>query len=146
MIHGIDHTAISVPDIDRALKFYRDVVGFEVIFEAGWPLGSPPLDQLVGLRDSSSKVAMIGLGDTRIELFEYETPEPREQDPQRPVNDHGYTHICLRVSDLRDEYARLRDAGMVFNSEPVDLGTQLCVYGRDPFGNTIELIEDQTPS
>ena len=35
----------------------------------------------------------------------------------------------------------LRAAGMVFNSPVVDLGTDLCVYGRDPFGNTIELIE-----
>ncbi len=146
MIHGIDHTAISVPDIGAALRFYRDVLGFDVLFEAGWPLGSAPLDDLVGLPGSSSKVAMIQLGDTRIEVFQYETPEPRGQDARRPVNDHGYTHICLRVSDLRGEYARLRDAGMVFNSEPVDLGTTLCVYGRDPFGNTIELLEEQSAS
>ena len=28
-----------------------------------------------------------------------------------------------------------------FNSAPIDLGREICVYGRDPFGNTIELIE-----
>lgn len=141
MIHGIDHTAISVPDIQRALDFYCGVLGFQRVFEAGWPVGATPLDTLVGLRDSSSKVAMIGFGSTRIELFEYATPAPRAQDPRRPVSDHGYTHICLRVSGIRDEYARLRKAGMTFNSEPVDLGPDVCVYGRDPFGNTIELIE-----
>lgn len=142
MIHGIDHTAISVPDMDSALEFYRDVLGFEVLFEAGWPVGAKPLDDLVGLRDSSSKVAMIRLGDTKIEVFEYQTPDAQPQDPRRPVNDHGYTHICLKVTGIDQEYARLRDAGMVFNSPPVDLGTSHCVYGRDPFGNTIELIEE----
>ena len=141
MIHGIDHTAISVPDLRKALDFYCGVLGFEVVFEAGWPVGAGPLDTLVGLRDSSSKVAMLRFGPTRIELFEYATPSPRAQDPRRPVNDHGYTHICLRVSDIATEHARLARAGMVFNSAPVDLGPDVCVYGRDPFGNTIELIE-----
>jgi catechol 2,3-dioxygenase-like lactoylglutathione lyase family enzyme len=141
MIHGIDHTAISVPDLRKALDFYCGVLGFEVVFEAGWPVGAPPLDTLVGLRDSSSKVAMIRFGPTRIELFEYATPAPARQDPKRPVNDHGYTHICLRVSDIAAEHARLSRAGMRFNSAPVDLGPDVCVYGRDPFGNTIELIE-----
>jgi catechol 2,3-dioxygenase-like lactoylglutathione lyase family enzyme len=141
VIHGIDHTAISVPDIQKALAFYCGVLGFQVVFEAGWPVGAAPLDTLVGLRDSSSKVAMIAFGSTRIELFEYATPAPRAQDPRRPVSDHGYTHICLRVSGIAGEYERLRKAGMVFNSEPVDLGPDVCVYGRDPFGNTIELIE-----
>jgi len=141
VIHGIDHTAISVPDMQKALDFYCKLLGFQSIFEAGWPVGAGPLDDLVGLRDSSSKVAMIGFGATRIELFEYATPSPRAQDPRRPVNDHGYTHICLRVSGIQSEYERLRGAGMVFNSPVVDLGPDLCVYGRDPFGNTIELIE-----
>ena len=146
MIHGIDHTAISVPSLEKALDFYGKLLGFEVLFNAGWPRGSGPLDTLVGLEDSESKVAMIRLGDTQIEVFEYASPEPRAQDAARPVNDHGITHICLRVSGLREEYARLRDAGVQFNSEPVDLGTSLCVYGRDPFGNTFELIEDIEPA
>lgn len=145
MIHGIDHTAISVPSLERALDFYRNLLGFEVEFNAGWPQGSKPLDDLVGLENSESKVAMIRLGDTKIEVFEYQSPEPETQDANRPVNDHGITHICLRVSGLQQEYERLRDAGVAFNSEPVDLGTSLCVYGRDPFGNTLELIEDIQP-
>ena len=30
MIHGIDHTALSVPDLKVAVRFYCDVLGFEV--------------------------------------------------------------------------------------------------------------------
>jgi len=143
MIHAIDHTAISVPDMEKALWFYGEVLGFEILMNAGWPKGLAHLDQLVGLQDSASKVAMIQLGDTKIELFEYENPAPRGQDPNRPVNDHGYTHIALKVSDLDAEYKRLEEAGVRWNSPPIDLGPNRGAYGRDPFGNTIEFLEDK---
>ena len=142
MIHRIDHTAISVPDLQQALDFYVGVLGFDVLFEAGWPQGSKPLDDLVGLHDSESKVAMVQLGDTKIEIFEYQNPTPKTQDPDRPVNNHGITHMCLRVSGIAEEYERLKAAGVRFNSDPVDLGANMCIYGRDPCGNTLELIED----
>ena len=68
-------------------------------------------------------------------------PETTRQAPGRPVNDHGITHICLRVSDIDAECQRLERAGVRFNSAVVDLGTERSVYGRDPFGNTLELLE-----
>jgi len=141
MIQGIDHTALSVPDMDKALDFYVGVLGFEVEMNAGWPSGAKPLDDLVGLEDSASKVAMIRLGNSRLELFQYQNPLGKEQDPDRPVCDHGLIHICLAVSGIAEEYERLVDAGVRFNSKPIDLGRETCVYGRDPFGNVIELIE-----
>ena len=139
MIHGIDHTAISVPDLDEAVDFYTNVLGFEVESESGWPRGAKRVDQLVGLPDSSSKVAMVRLGDTRIEIFEYASPTPNVRDPGLRVCDHGITHFCLRVTGIEDEHARLEAAGVEFNGPPVDVGSSICVYGRDPFGNVIEL-------
>lgn len=146
MIVGIHHTAISTPDLDRALEFYCGVLGFQELFVAGWPSGVPHLDQLTALEDSASKVAMIQLGATRIELFEYENPVGRAGDPDRPVCDHGYTHICLDVKDLDGEVKRLREAGVRFHSDPVDTGPTMCTYGRDPFGNVIELQEWKDPA
>ncbi len=141
MIHGIDHTALSVPDMDKALDFYSGVLGFEVLMNFAWPSGAKPLDDLVGLPDSASKVAMLKLGDTKLEIFQYQNPEGKPQNADRPVCDHGIIHLCLAVSDIRDEYARLEAAGVRFNSEPIDMGKETCVYGRDPFGNVLELIE-----
>ena len=40
MIRGIHHTAISTPDIDRAIAFYRDLLGFEVLVNGAWPRGA----------------------------------------------------------------------------------------------------------
>lgn len=141
MIHAIDHTAISVPDVGKAIEFYTEVLGFELESESGWPQGAKRVDALVGLPDSSSKVAMVRLGGTRIEIFQYASPTPKERDPGFRVCDHGITHFCLRVSEIEDEYARLSAAGVEFNAAPVDLGTSICCYGRDPFGNVIELLQ-----
>ena len=141
MIHGVDHAAIVVPSLDDALAFYGAVLGFEVESDSRWPVGSRRVDRLVGLDDSAARVVIVRLGGTRLELFEYGSPTPRPRDPDFRVCDEGLTHICLRVSAIREEYERLREAGMVFNDEPIDVGTSICVYGRDPFGNVIELKE-----
>jgi catechol 2,3-dioxygenase-like lactoylglutathione lyase family enzyme len=141
MIKGIDHTALSVPDMDKALDFYSGVLGFEVLMNFAWPSGAKPLDDLVGLADSASKVAMLQLGDTKIEILEYQNPAGKPQDADRPVCDHGIIHLCLAVSGIEEEYARLAEAGVRFNSAPIEMGRETCVYGRDPFGNVLELIE-----
>ena len=145
MIHGIDHTAISVPDLRAAIDFYCNVLGFELESESGWPKGAKQVDALVGLADSASRVVMVRMGETRIEIFQYESPEPTPQNPDFRVCDHGITHFCLAVTEIENEYERLVAAGVVFNDPPTDVGTSICVYGRDPFGNVFELKQHTPP-
>ena len=149
MIRGVHHTAISTGNLDRALAFYRDLLGFRVIFEFAWPAGTEVADKITGLRNSAARAAMLHAGNAVIELFQYESPTPQPGDPQRPVADHGITHICLDVKDLEAEYERLKAAGMTFHCPPQDIGGGMkTTYGRDPDGNVIELQEitdEQSP-
>jgi catechol 2,3-dioxygenase-like lactoylglutathione lyase family enzyme len=146
MINGVHHTAISTPDLERALGFYRDLLGFEVIYEGGWPLGTEAADAITGLEASSAKQAMLKAGNMMVELFQYETPAAAEADPRRPVCDHGITHLCFDVTDLDAEYARLSEAGMHFHCPPQQLGRSMkSTYGRDPDGNVVELQEILNP-
>ena len=138
MIHSIDHSAISVPDLQVALDFYCDLLGFEIENRSGWPKGARRVDALLALPDSAAKVVMIKLGETRIEVFEFESPIPSPRPDSLRVSDHGITHLCLRVTEIEEEYARLVNAGVEFNSPPLDVGSSICAYGRDPFGNVIE--------
>jgi len=146
MIHGIHHTAISTPNLERSLKFYRDLLGAQTVTDFEWPAGLEVADQIVGLKDSSARAVMLRLGNAMIELFEFTSPSPQSGDPERPVCDHGITHICLDVSDIEAEYERLRKAGMRFNCPPQDLGEVRATYGRDPDGNVVELQEVVDPS
>ncbi len=141
MIEGVHHTGISTPDMERAMLFYRDLLGFEVVSSGGWKKGTGVVDSVVGLRNSSARSAMLKCGDTIVELFEYESPAARQADPNRPVCDHGITHIGLRVDDIEAEYERLSAAGMRFHCPPQNLGSMKLTYGRDPDGNVIELLQ-----
>ena len=138
MIARIDHTAISVPDLERALAFYCDLLGFEIEIKTQWE-NNVDSDTVIGQRGTVGKNALIKAGGTRIELFEYQSPVPQPQTAERPVWDHGITHLCFAVDDIHAEYERLKTAGVHFNSEPVRMGRWYFVYGRDPFGNVFEL-------
>ena len=141
MIIGFHHAAISTPDLERIKAFYVDVVGCQEVSAFEWPVGTPLADDMTGLTDSAARAVMLKLGDTHLELFEYSSPAPKPRDGVRPVHDHGITHICLLVQDLHAEYGRMKAAGMTFHSEPLTQDTGYVVYGRDPDGNVVELIE-----
>ena len=142
MIHGIHHTAISTENIERSLHFYKDLLGFEEVFKLNWDVGTEVLDNITGLKDSAAKVVMLKAGNACVELFEYSSPEPAAGDSARPVCDHGITHLCLQVTDIDEEYERLKDAGMRFHCAPQPVGSDIrATYGRDPDGNVVELLE-----
>lgn len=141
MITGFHHAAISTPDFDRCVGFYRDVIGCEEAWSFEWPTGTPAADDMTGLTDSAARAVMLKLGDTYLEIFEFSSPAPKSRDAERPVCDHGITHVCLLVTDLHAEVERLKSVGMRFHSEPLTQDTGYVIYGRDPDGNVVELIE-----
>jgi glyoxylase I family protein len=151
MIRGVHHVAVATADIDRLVGFYREAFGFEVVGQGSWPQGSDLIDAIVGLKGSSARTVTMRSANTYIELFQYETPEGRPNDPDRPVNDRGYTHFCVDVRDIDFEYERLKALGMRFHTAPAPAsergaGRLRATYGRDPDGNVIELQEILDPA
>lgn len=143
MINGIHHAAISTSNLDRIVEFYTEIIGCKVVFEYEWHQGNALLDQLVGLDNSAARVAMLKAGNAYLEFFEYQSPTPVPNEPARSVCDHGIAHICLDVTDIDAEYERLSKSGMAFKARPThfeDMGAR-AVYGSDPDGNVIELLE-----
>ena len=147
MIRGVHHATVSTGDLDRALGFYRDLLGFEVVHTISWQRGEPVADRLTHLKDSAATLVMLRAGNAFLELVHYENPSPRPGDPERPVCDHGITHICFDVVDVDQEYQRLKAAGMTFHCSPktIDSGRIRTTYGRDPDGNVLEFQQIQEP-
>ena len=58
MINGIHHVAISTPDLNRLVDFYKNVLGFEIVYETSWEKREV-IDQIVGLKDSAARSVML---------------------------------------------------------------------------------------
>ena len=69
MIRGIHHVAVSTPDLDRIVSFYRDVIGAKIVYEGGWSQGSDVIDDIVGMKNSACRQAMLKLGNAYLEFF-----------------------------------------------------------------------------
>jgi catechol 2,3-dioxygenase-like lactoylglutathione lyase family enzyme len=145
-ILGFHHAAISTPDLDRLASFYRDCFGFEQVFEFEWR-GVEAIDRMMAVENTAARVVMLRTGNAFLEIFQFSSPQPRGQDSDRPVIDHGFTHICIVVEDAATECARLAARGVRLHSPVVGAGTALVgTYGRDPDGNVFEILEVRDPS
>lgn len=127
----IDHLGIAVRSIDRALEFYRDQLGLDV-----------SLRETVAQEKVS--VAMLPLGDPRIELL-----EPTENDSTvgkfLDKRGEGLHHIAIRVPDLAASVDRLRAAGAKLLNEPrTGAGGHLYVFVHPSStgGVLLELIQE----
>ena len=101
----IDHLGIAVHSIEEALAFYRDALGLEVKGR-----------ETVG--DQGVAVAMLTVGESRIELLEAtgpDTPVGRFLAKRGP----GLHHVCYRVPDIRAALDRVRASGArLIDEEP----------------------------
>jgi glyoxylase I family protein len=140
VIKGVHHIAIGVPDIEAGLAFYCDILGFDLDWRSDISAVNEKAGAAVGLPGFEAKMAMLKGSNLCLELWQYSNPEPR--DLRSDPSDLGYPHMALAVEDIDAEYVRLAAAGMTFVGPPVDFGTQKAIYGRDPFGNIIELLEE----
>ena len=139
MILGLHHPAMAVPDMQAALDFYCDVLGFRVVMEAELPPGWEPMSRALGVADAACTIRMVRKGNSCIEFFAFRDRE--EGDPRRPVNRIGISHLALATDDFAADHAMLLARGMPFHSAPFGDAPHRFVYGRDPFGNVIELLE-----
>ncbi len=121
----IGHVHLKVSDIDRALGFYRDVLGFEVTQRLG------------------DDAAFLSAGGYHHHLG-LNTWESRGGSPP-PPGSTGLYHVAIRYPDrttLGDALRRLVEAGIPV-SGATDHGVSEAIYLSDPDGNGIELYRDR---
>ena len=139
-IHALNHVGLSSPDLPRLVAFYRDLLGCGEVAAFSWPVGTTDADEGLGLVDSSADVAILNAGNMYLELFCFHTPTPAPQDPDRPVQDEGITHLCVEVSDVDAVLARLLEGGARAESPVREVGgSRRTAAVRDPDGNVVEL-------
>lgn len=140
---ALHHASITTRDLDRLRDFYCRHFGFVEVLATEWaPKTNAAADAIFGLSGTGVRMAMLRSANAFLELFEFAAPVGKANDSARPVNDAGFTHICLCVDDVEAEYARLTEVGVIFNCPPQTVpGLCSATYGRDPDGNLVELMQ-----
>jgi catechol 2,3-dioxygenase-like lactoylglutathione lyase family enzyme len=136
----IHHVGISIRDMDRSIRFYRDNFDMELVIEREY--SGEKFDKVAGMSGAEAKMAMLRLGDTLIELFEFKKPLGRAVRQYLWPCDYGITHIAFEVEDIWKKYEELVAMGVDFNCPPQDVREGVrATYMKDPDGNMLELVE-----
>ena len=127
----INHLGIATKGIDEALKFWQDALGLANVHTET-------------VEDQKVKVAMLPLGESRIELL-----EPTSEDS--PISKFlekrggGIHHIAVEVEDIEAALAKLKEQGMRLIDESPRVGAEGClvafVHPASANGVLLELVQ-----
>ena len=123
------HGGISVPDLEASIRWYAEVLDFEV-------------EQRFEIPAIPAKVAMLRRGDLRLELFEVPGAQPLPEERRHPNLDlrtHGNKHLAFAIKDIDSAERELRSRGAdIVWVRRFEFGANIFV--RDNSGNLIELV------
>lgn len=128
----INHLGIATKGIEEALKFWQEALGLENVHTEV-------------VEDQKVRVAMLPLGESRIELL-----EPTSDDS--PISKFlekrggGIHHIAVEVADIEAALAKLKAKGMRLIDEHPRTGAEGCrvafVHPSSTTGVLLELVEE----
>lgn len=135
----ITHVGIGVPRLEPALRWYRDVLGFEQLGPTSTVraheghAGTVAADVFGPGVESFRQGHLVGANGVALELFEFDEPLAARS---------GIFHLCVVARDVPRTAERIVAGGgrrtsriwQIFEGEPY-----LTCYCEDPFGNVVEL-------
>ena len=129
----IDHIGIATRELDDALSVWRDALGLEV-------------DSTEAVVEQGVRVAMLPIGETHIELLEplsQNSPVGKFLEKRGP----GIHHVAIRVDDIKESLASLKEKGARLIDETPRRGAGGClvafVHPASANGVLLELVQHE---
>ena len=117
----IKYTTMLINDMEESVKFYRDVLGFEVDGTYRLPPeGDPVIGSITTMRSKK--------GDTMIELI------------KNDMDSAGFYSIGMEVTDMDEAMSQMRAKGVKILAGPAPTVYGCCSFIEDPNGVRICLI------
>jgi catechol 2,3-dioxygenase-like lactoylglutathione lyase family enzyme len=142
----INHVAISVTNLEHAVKWYQKVLGFRLI---GGPIEFVTDDSVAGNalkdihRENLKKMRMSWLlseNHVGLEIVEYIEPRSQRRHNNFEYWKSGITHICITDPKIEELCEKISNQGGKQRSgiwEIVPLKGYKIAFCEDPFGNVI---------
>jgi methylmalonyl-CoA epimerase len=129
----IDHLGIATREIKEALKFWQDALGLENVHTEE-------------VAEQKVRVAMLPLGETRIELLE-PTSEDSPISKFLEKRGSGIHHIAVEVENIEESLAKLKSQGIRLIDETPKIGAGGCliafVHPSSTNGVLLELVQNK---
>ncbi len=106
MFKEIDHLEITSQNMEESLKFYTEILGFQIIRRS-------KMDGSTGI----TEIAHLSLGDNKIELVEIPDAAPLPDQPHV-----GYRMMAITVEDMDAAIKYLKENNVEITREPVSMG------------------------
>ena len=143
-IKAIGHIGICIADLERSLRFWRDGLGFEVIRE--FEFHGSAWRRILELDELELNSRIIRRDHVTLELMCFDKPGHVGSSERRPMNQLGFTHIAVWVSDIDTAAKRVVEYGgaiieptrTVFDHPKLQGKWLICT---DPDGVRVELVQ-----
>jgi catechol 2,3-dioxygenase-like lactoylglutathione lyase family enzyme len=129
----VDHAGVSVADLERSERFWRDVLGFDAVE-----------DRFTFAEHDLRGVVLVNPQGARVELFERKNSVPGGRQHQiDSTRRQGWFQFALAVPDIAETFAAVTAAGAESSLAPTTApdGVSLVAFVRDPDGNLVEFLQ-----
>jgi catechol 2,3-dioxygenase-like lactoylglutathione lyase family enzyme len=143
----IHHAAIVVSSLEKSLYFYKDILGWKILFQHA--LSFPGIEEIMGIPCIEGKTIILqkdqDIVDGMIELLEITSPKPDLSERGGAFHKTGLGMLSFRVNDIEKTYRSLIKEGVEFISLPTkvnfgEYSLKSCMF-LDPDGVYLEIIE-----
>ncbi|MFA5878118.1 MAG: VOC family protein [Candidatus Staskawiczbacteria bacterium] len=138
---AIRHFGIVVSDINKALHFYRDLLGLKIRIDALEK--GEFIDSILGLKNVEVRTIKMSADDNSlIELLCYKS-HPKKVMRKKEIYEIGASHPAFTVKNLDCEYKKLKERRIKFICPPQISpdGKAKVSFCYDPDGVPVELVE-----
>ena len=138
----VGHIGICVSDMERALAFYCDLLGFRPLTETD--VADSLSAQLLRLPEVDQTTVFVERDGVRLALFAFRKPKAIGSGRVRAMNETGMAALMLRVDGLDSLVEKIRAAGhRVLDETRIEhpAWKSKLLFVCDPDGTLIELIE-----
>jgi catechol 2,3-dioxygenase-like lactoylglutathione lyase family enzyme len=114
----INHICIMVSDLERSLRFYRDLLGFEnIMFDSNEPgimFDAPTIDAILGAKRAKTRVVILtDEHGTVLEIQQASNPHTtKTPDKYLRYGWTGITELALTAPDIDDLWRKVTEAGI----------------------------------
>jgi catechol 2,3-dioxygenase-like lactoylglutathione lyase family enzyme len=122
--------SVSIDDYDKALKFYTEVMGFQL--KRDMPLGEGARWITVVSPEEPDCVEL---------LLEPNAGYPAMKALKESLVRDGIPFTAFEVNDIQAEYERLKSLGVQFTMEPTNMGMTTAAVLDDTCGNLIQIYQ-----